>query len=242
MVIFTRRNKRCIYFSDTFGIYCARRKIIKNDNFVKKEKTSCSVFLLFSSICMNAIRMDDSQLIQACKKQDRSAQKELYEKYAPKMMAVCLRYCGDAETSKDLLHDGFIQAYMHISSYTGRGSFEGWLRRIFVNLAIENYRLQKKKIDMAADIEQLESDVFTTTGSEYYIGDISQQMLLEMIRELPQGYRTVFNLFVFEDMSHRDIAKLMGINETASRSQYSRAKAILRNKINAVLKKVNRKQ
>jgi len=89
--------------------------------------------------------MDDSQLIIACKKQDRNAQKVLYERYAPVMMAVCMRYSRDQEAARDLLHDGFIRAFTQIGSFSGKGSFEGWLRRIFVNLALENFRKEKQK-------------------------------------------------------------------------------------------------
>ena len=89
--------------------------------------------------------MDDSQLISACKKQNRDAQRALYERFAPVMMSVCIRYCGDEDIARDLLHDGFIRVFTQIGSFTGKGSFEGWLRRIFVNLALENYRKEKRK-------------------------------------------------------------------------------------------------
>lgn len=185
--------------------------------------------------------MDDSQLIEACKKKDRDAQRRLYEQYAPKMLGVCLRYCKDIETARDLLHDGFFRVFTHIGSYSGNGSFEGWLRRIFVNLAIENYRLERKRNRMIIDIEQIESDAFIFSDDDFYdMGDLTQEDLLSMIRSLPQSYRTVFNLFVFEDMSHKEIGELLGINESTSRSQYSRARAILRKKINAILKKNKR--
>lgn len=181
--------------------------------------------------------MDDSQLIEACKKKDRDAQKKLYEMYAPKMMGVCLRYCHNNETAWDLLHDGFFRVFTCIGSYSGKGSFEGWLRRIFVNLAIENYRYERKKNQVMTDIEQIESgELDFLDDDSYNIGDITHEELLEMIRQLPKSYRTIFNLFVFEDMSHKEIGKMLGINESTSRSQYSRARAILRKKINAILK------
>ena len=180
--------------------------------------------------------MDDSQLIIACKKQNRDAQKALYEKYAPVMMAVCIRYCGDGETARDLLHDGFIRVFMQISSYSGKGSFEGWLRRIFVNLALENYRKEKKKLQFMEEynyIQSNESDIPTEDLLE--IEDIPREKVLEMIKSLPLGYRTVFNLYIFEDMSHRDIAEELGISEAASRSQFYRAKSQLKKKITAIL-------
>ena len=196
-----------------------------------------SVFPFFSSIVCDAVNMDDPQLILACKKQDRKAQKELYETYGPKMMGVCLRYTNDNDSARDLLHDGFIQVFTQIGSYKGEGSFEGWLRRIFVNLALNNYRQENKQKKLlenirAEELEIADDDFFDAT-------DITREELLNMIRELPPGYRTVLNLFVFEEMSHKEIGQALGINETASRSQYSRAKTLLQKKITAILGKNN---
>lgn len=182
--------------------------------------------------------MDDSQLIIACKKQDRNAQKVLYERYAPSMMTVCLRYSREEETARDLLHDGFIRAFTQIGSFKGKGSFEGWLRRIFVNLALENYRKEKQmnrfleEYGLFHNEDQVEPD-----DDPLDIGDISREEVMAMIRDLPPGYRTVFNLFIFEEMSHREIAELLGINEAASRSQFFRAKSMLQKKISAILHK-----
>ncbi|MBZ4651380.1 MAG: signal peptide peptidase SppA [Proteiniphilum sp.] len=182
--------------------------------------------------------MDDSQLIIACKKQDRNAQKVLYERYAPSMMTVCLRYSREEETARDLLHDGFIRAFTQIGSFKGKGSFEGWLRRIFVNLALENYRKEKQmnrfleEYGLFHNEDQVEPD-----DDPLDIGDISREEVMAMIRDLPPGYRTVFNLFIFEEMSHREIAELLGINEAASRSQFFRAKSMLQKKISALLDK-----
>ncbi|MPM66946.1 ECF RNA polymerase sigma factor SigW [bioreactor metagenome] len=182
--------------------------------------------------------MDDSQLIAACKKQNRNAQKALYELYAPKMMAVCLRYCQNSETARDLLHDGFLQVFTQIGSYSGKGSFEGWLRKIFVNLALENYRQEKKKFDFLSDYGKDKADFFDTPEDDSLeIGDIPRQELLNIIHEMPEGYRTVFNLVVFEDIPHKEIASMLGITENASRSQYFRAKTLLQKKVQSMLKK-----
>ena len=182
--------------------------------------------------------MDDSQLIAACKKQNRSAQKALYELYAPKMMAVCLRYCQNDETARDLLHDGFLQVFTQIGSYSGKGSFEGWLRKIFVNLALENYRQEKKKFDFLNDYGKDETDFLDTPEDDSLdIGDIPRQELLNIIHGMPEGYRTVFNLVIFEDVPHKEIASMLGITENASRSQYFRAKTLLQNKVHSILKK-----
>ncbi len=186
--------------------------------------------------------MDDSQLIIACKKQDRNAQKALYERYAPLMMAVCIRYCRDVESARDLLHDGFIRVLTQISSYKGEGSFEGWMRRIFVNSALENYRKEKQKNRFLEEYGFMQTNITETPEDELLdIENIPREEVLEMIRALPPGYRTVFNLFIFEELSHREIAHLLGINEAASRSQFFRAKTILQKKITAMLNQSNKK-
>ena len=180
--------------------------------------------------------MDDSQLIIACKKQDRNAQKVLYERYAPVMMAVCKRYCREEDTALDLLHDGFIRAFTQIGSYTGKGSFEGWLRRIFVNLALENFRKEKQKNRFLEEYGYMVANETDDDVNDLLdIENIPREDVLEMIRDLPPGYRTVFNLFIFEEMSHKEIAQMLGIKEAASRSQFFRAKTILKNKIRAIL-------
>lgn len=180
--------------------------------------------------------MEISQLIAACKKQNRNAQKELYEQFAPKMMGVCLRYSNNRENAEDLLHDGFIQAFTHISSFQGKGSFEGWLRKIFVNLALQNFRDEKKSKLINSDVNDLNIEIVdhVEENIEDIIG-ISNSKILKMIAELPQGYRAVFNLYVFEDMSHREIGQMLGITEVASRSQYSRAKSLLKKKIQSII-------
>lgn len=186
--------------------------------------------------------MDESQLIIACKKQDRNAQKVLYERYAPLMMAVCMRYCREEEAARDLLHDGFIRALTQIGSFSGKGSFEGWLRRIFVNLALENFRKEKQKhrfMEEYGYVHMNEADEYADDLLD--IDDIPREDVLKMIGDLPPGYRTVFNLFIFEEMSHKEIAQTLGINEAASRSQFFRAKTILKNKINSILQHSNGK-
>lgn len=182
-------------------------------------------------------QMDDSRLIIACKKQDKKAQRTLYEQYAPKMMPVCLRYCKDDDKARDLLHDGFIQVFTQIGSYTGKGSFEGWLRRIFVNVALENYRQEQKTHRFLSEYESEMNGEFDAPHDDMLdIENIPREDVMRMIRELPQGYRTIFNLFIFEEMSHREIADTLGINETASRSQFFRAKTMLQKKIQTILR------
>lgn len=185
--------------------------------------------------------MNESQLIKACKKQDRSAQKELYELYAPKMMAICLRYCGDRDTANDLLHDGFVKVFTQIKNFEEKGSFEGWMRKVFVNICVANYRKEKQKyaiFDSATDVETLEIEKESDDDS-FDIKDISRKEILQLINELPDGYRTVFNLIIFENMSHKEVSNMLGITENASRSQYYRARVSLQNKVQEIIKRNN---
>jgi RNA polymerase sigma-70 factor (ECF subfamily) len=146
------------------------------------------------------------------------------------------------ESARDLLHDGFIRVLTQISSYKGEGSFEGWMRRIFVNSALENYRREKQKNRFLEEYGFMHANTTETPEDELLdIENIPREEVLEMIRELPPGYRTVFNLFIFEEMSHREIAQLLGINEAASRSQFFRAKTILQKRITAMLNQSNKK-
>jgi RNA polymerase sigma-70 factor (ECF subfamily) len=156
------------------------------------------------------------------------------------MMTVCLRYSKEEETARDLLHDGFIRAFTQIGSYRGKGSFEGWLRRIFVNLALENYRKEKQKNRFLEEYRSLKNEEQMVPDDDPLdIGDIPREEVMGMIRDLPPGYRTVFNLFIFEEMSHREIAVMLGINEAASRSQFFRAKSLLQKKLSAILNHCN---
>jgi RNA polymerase sigma factor (sigma-70 family) len=167
----------------------------------------------------------EKQLISDCQKGDRIAQKKLYELYSGKMMAVCLRYCRDRETAKDLLHDGFLKVYTHLDSFEGKGSFEGWVRRIMVNTALEFLRKQSDE-GYSLDIEE----AFTLTDGD--IGAMEKMQtaeLIQTIQMLPDAYRTTFNLFVVEGFSHREISEMMNITESSSRVYLTRAKQMLQN-------------
>lgn len=175
--------------------------------------------------------MENRQLIAACKKQDRDAQRELYERYASRMMGVCMKYCKDYDAAQDMLHEGFIKVFTQIKKYSGKGSFEGWMHRVFVNTILESFRREKNRFMTLAELNEEQVEWKDENLEKLLTNTISEETLLRMIQELPQGYRTVFNLYVFEEMSHRQIGKKLGIKEAASRSQYSRARTLLRNKI-----------
>lgn len=174
--------------------------------------------------------MDELQIIAGCKEQKREAQKMLYEMYARKMYSICLRYSSDADSAQDLLQDGFMKVFANIGSFQDKGSFEGWLKRIFINLALENLRKKKSIVQTSDDIQNLPDIVDDSTEDEQMY-KISENELLKMIQGMPHGYSTVFNLYAIEDYSHKEIADMLGISEGTSRSQYVRARQLLQNKV-----------
>lgn len=179
--------------------------------------------------------MNELQLIAGCKEQKREAQKMLYETYARKMYGICLRYCSDEDAAKDLLQDGFIKIFAHIGTFQEKGSFEGWMKRIFINQALENIRKKKTILQTSEDIQNL-PDVVDDSTEDDGMYKLSEVELLKMIQELPPGYSTVFNMYAIEDYSHKEIAEMLGISEGTSRSQYVRARQLLQNKIKLYLK------
>lgn len=171
--------------------------------------------------------MDEQQLIAGCKKGNRLAQRELYETYSRRMLAVCLRYVNDRETARDLMQDGFVKIFTSIGSYSGIGSFEGWMRRIFVNCALEYLR----KSDVLKEAFDLDNAPEPVQPSSSAISDMSAKELMELIGRLPVGFRTVFNMFAIEGYSHKEISEKLGITESTSRSQYTRARQMLQKRI-----------
>ena len=178
--------------------------------------------------------MDDKLLIQGCLRGDLRAQKQMYEKYAPTMMSVCLRYVKDKELARDLMHDGFIRLFTKIDTYSGSGVFAGWVRKVFVNTVLE-YLRRNDALKFSTDIEvagYLQNDNVSA------IEQLSANELLECIAELPDGFRTVFNLYAIEGYSHMEIAEKLNISEGTSRSQYSRARQMLQRKVEMMYKGV----
>lgn len=173
---------------------------------------------------------EELQLIDGCKNQDRKSQQYVYKKYARTMYGICLRYSSDAEAAQDLLHDGFIKIFANIGSFENKGSFEGWMKRVFVNMALEVIRKDKIKKQFNEDIENVSGDDIADDFDDE-VDQISEDTLLAMIQELPQGYRSVFNLYAIEDYSHKEISQMLGIAEGTSRSQYIRARLLLQEKI-----------
>lgn len=169
--------------------------------------------------------MTEEQLVKACISGNASAQKEFYDLFAKKMMGVCLRYTNNYEEAQDVLQDGFIKVFNKLSKFVNKGSLEGWVRRIMVNTALDHYRKNKK---FQKDIE-IDAVSFKLEKKEYIVESINAQDLLKIIQTIPEGYRVVFNLFAIEGYSHKEIAEQLGVTESTSKSQFSRAKKMLRN-------------
>jgi len=168
-----------------------------------------------------------SNLVDACRKGDRKAQKKLYDALAPKMFAVCIRYMGQRDAAEDVLQEGFVTLFTKLDSYSGEGSFEGWARKIFVNTAL----MELRKNDALKMSEDLDSARDISGGTTSQLENLGYRELLGLISELPAGFRTVFNMYVIEGYSHKEIAETMGITEGTSRSQLQRARTLLQDKI-----------
>ena len=169
----------------------------------------------------------DPKLIESCIKGDRAAQKALYDRLAPRMFPLCIRYVGDRSLAEDILQEGFITLFTRLKSYKGEGSFEGWARRIFVTTALMSLR-KKDALKMSEDLEAARG-LKTETSSQ--VQNIGYKELMELIMTLPPGFRTVFNMYAIEGYSHKEIAQMLGITETTSRTQLSRARIWLQEKI-----------
>jgi RNA polymerase sigma factor (sigma-70 family) len=175
---------------------------------------------------------DEQQLIAGCKAGKSWAQKRVYELHAPVMMSVCVRYLNDRETARDLLQDGFIKLFTKIDSYSGAGSFAGWIRRIFVTTALEHLR-QNDALKQSESIEEHSNYIENTDVT--VLDKISADDLMACIAELSDGYRTIFNLYAIEGYSHTEIAEMLNIAEATSRSQFMRARRILQKNVQSLM-------
>ncbi len=166
-------------------------------------------------------------IIAECLKNNRLAQKELYGKLAPRMYSLCIRYVGNRETAKDILHDGFIILYSKLETYKGEGSFEGWARRIFINAALMHIR----RSDVLKFSEELETSAINMKMEPNVLEHLEADRLMKLICGMPAGFRTVFNMYAIEGYSHQEIAKELDITEGGSRSQLSRARLWLQERL-----------
>jgi len=181
---------------------------------------------------MSEKRFDEElKIVDAAKKGDAKAQKLIYEHYAPIMMSVCWRYVGDKETAKDMLQDGFIKLFLKLDMYAGIGSFAGWVRRIFVTTCLE-YLRQKSALKLSNPIDDVGYNLQQPDAS--VIDKMSADELMELIADMPENFRTVFNLYVIEGHTHAEIAEITGITEVNSRTLFLRARKYLQNAIELI--------
>jgi len=170
--------------------------------------------------------VSEEELIAGCKKGNSKAQRHVYEKYAGKMLGVCLRYVKDELEAEDIMIKGITRVFEKIDQYSGTGSFEGWIRRIMVNEAL-GYLRRNKNMYLEVEIEK----AFYEPDYQLIDNSLEAEELVNMINELPMGYRSVFNLYAIEGYSHKEIAEQLEISENTSKSQLSRARTILQKKL-----------
>jgi len=168
--------------------------------------------------------MEERQLIESCVRGESWAQKMLYELYAPAMMSVCRRYVCNRETAWDLLHDGFVRLFTKIHAYSGTGSFNGWMRKVFATTALE-YLRRDDILRYSVEIDEDAFEIPETDVSPFEY--LSDDDLFDCVANLPDGYRTIFNMYAIERYTHAEIAGMLKISEGTSRSQYARAKRLL---------------
>jgi RNA polymerase sigma factor (sigma-70 family) len=171
------------------------------------------------------------QIIQECIKGNRQSQSTLYNQFASKMFVVCLRYSRNREEAEEILQEGFMKVFEFIHQFKFAGSFEGWIRKIMVNCALQKIR-SKPQLRVVSEIEGSKLEY---SGSDDILSRLGTKELLQMVQELPPGYRMVFNLYVFEGLKHREIANLLGISEGTSKSNLSDARHLLQKAISKSL-------
>ena len=167
--------------------------------------------------------MTEQTILVGCLNNDPSAQRELYNRYSPKMLSVCYRFGNSREDAEDMLQEGFIKVFTQIHTFQNKGAFEGWIRRIIVHTCI-NFLKKNKKFSNNIDLDQAD---YLEVKEETMPSVMQARQIIECIRLLPVGYRTVLNLYALEGYSHKEIAEMLDIEESTSRSQYTRAKVML---------------
>jgi RNA polymerase sigma factor (sigma-70 family) len=167
-------------------------------------------------------RAKEIELIQGCMKRERASQQRLFDTYSPKMYAICLRYVRDEMEAEDILVTAFTKIFEKIPQFKGEGSFEGWIRRIVVNDAL-TYLRKSRTMYLETDLEEADRDI----NLEQLADHLEAEDLLNMIQQLPAGYRVVFNMYAIDGYSHKEIAGHLGISENTSKSQLSRARVYL---------------
>ncbi|MFO8128772.1 MAG: RNA polymerase sigma factor [Bacteroidales bacterium] len=172
----------------------------------------------------------EEEIIKRCLNNDSHAQEALYRQYAPKMFGICLRFTRNKMEAEDVLQDGFIKIFTYLKDFKNEGSLEGWIRRTMINTAINFY---KKKVKRYNELN-IDKTELPDSDEENIIDKLSAEELLATIQELPDGYRMVFNLSVIEGFTHKEIGDILHISENTSKSQLSRARSTLQNKLKKI--------
>jgi RNA polymerase sigma-70 factor (ECF subfamily) len=189
-------------------------------------------------LALKALFMNEHDIIKGCLKNDRASQKALYEQHYGKMLGVCLRYAKDKDEAKDVLHEGFLKVFTNLKNFNGTGSFEGWIRRVMVNTSIDHLRKNKQNYLIVSTVYANEkaSNLADEVEDEDLLLQIDKEEILKAVQELTPAYRTVFNLYVIEEFSHREIAEMLDISEGTSKSNLSKAKFNLKKNLMHLIK------
>ncbi|CCH56657.1 RNA polymerase, sigma-24 subunit, ECF subfamily [Fibrisoma limi BUZ 3] len=171
--------------------------------------------------------LDEYALVEGCRRQDRTVQRQLYERFAGKLFVVCKRYVKDPDEAEDVLQDSFVKIYRHIGSFRFECPLEAWLKRVVINTALKHLR-KEKPWEHTADVQEMAPILPQADES---LPSLNYQYLLQLIQELPPGCRTVFNLYAIEGYNHPEIAEMLEIAEGTSKSQYARARTLLQQKL-----------
>lgn len=174
--------------------------------------------------------MDDTTLVIECVKGNVRAQQKLFDKFARKMLGVCLRYTKNTEQAEDVLQDGFVKVYSKLKDFKMEGSLEGWIRRIMVNTALDQIRKNGKLLGNT----NIDDVGYKIENNAFVFEGLVAEDLMKLVQAMPTGYKVVFNMFAIEGYTHFEIGKTLGISENTSKSQYSRARAYLREKLELI--------
>lgn len=182
----------------------------------------------------------DDAILKGCMEGKRGAQKLLYQAYVPTMMAVCMRYAHHRDEAEDLLQEGFLKVFQNIHSFRSQGSLEGWIKRIIINHAL-NHLKKARRTPFFEDIDEIhERQIIPADEPVAVYSPLPHETLLSLIQSLPPGYRVVFNLYAFEEYSHKEIAHELNISENTSKTQLLKARRMLRQRIDALVNQKNK--
>ena len=174
---------------------------------------------------------NEESILKGCREGKRQAQKQLYERFVSPMFAVCLRYARNRDEAEDLLQEGFLKVYHNINSFRQQGSLEGWMRRIMVNHALNQHK-KNRKSPFFEDVDEVNESEFLDLNDDLpFTEPIPADQLLSLVHSLPEGYRMVFNLYVFENYSHKEIASTLNVTENTSKTQLMKARRYLKRKL-----------